>query len=71
MSEILLMVCNENLQLETIRVPYPVEVIEGEHLNRIKCENGTEYFFTKDGYYDGWGRDMKGIKDEKLEILPR
>jgi len=68
-SEILLIVCDENLHLKTIRLVPPIEAREGKGLNIISCEDGTEYFFTKEGFYDGWGRPMKGIEDGKLEIF--
>jgi len=51
-----------------IRLELPVEVTEGKNQDKIKCANGTEYFFTKEGYYDGWGRPMSGDPD-KLEVI--
>jgi hypothetical protein len=29
--------------------------LEGVELDRIVGSDGMEHFFTKDGYYDGWG----------------
>jgi len=51
-----------------IRLLLPAKVTEGKVLNKIECEGGTEYFFTKEGYYDGWGRPVSGDPD-KLEVI--
>ena len=64
----LIAVVHEDGQCETIRLIPPVEAKEGKHLNRITCANGTEYFFTKDGYYDGWGRPVNDPNDT-LEVF--
>ncbi len=61
-------VVNEDGTSQRIHLILPVEATEGEHLDRITCANGTEYFFTKEGYYDGWGRPMTGDPD-KLEVI--
>ena len=63
-----LVVVYEDGKCKKIRLELPVEVTEGNHLDKIKCANGTEYFFTKEGYYDGWGRPMTGDPD-KLEVI--
>jgi hypothetical protein len=41
--------------IETIRFKGAVRLVEGSEMNRICTESGLEHFFTKDGYYDGWG----------------
>ena len=64
----LLVVVSEDGKCSKIRLPMPVEVTEGKHLDKIRCEGGTEYFFTKEGYYDGWGRPVSG-DPEKLEVM--
>ncbi len=63
-----LVVVYEDGKCKKIRMELPVEVTEGKNLDKIKCANGTEYFFTKEGYYDGWGRPMTGDPD-KLEVI--
>lgn len=63
-----LVVVDESGETKKIHVPLPVEVTEGAVLNKMRCANGTEYFFTKEGYYDGWGRPVSGDPD-KLEIM--
>ena len=30
----------------------------GVELDRIVSQDGMEHFFTKDGYYDGWGKNQ-------------
>jgi len=42
-------------RIETITLHGRWSIIEGELLNRIVDENGSEHFFTHDGHYDGWG----------------
>jgi hypothetical protein len=36
-------------------------IVEGQRLDRIRSTTGFEHFFTKDGYYDGWG---SGLNEE-------
>ena len=36
---------------------------QGVHQNAIVCADGSEYFFTQDGYYDGWGKPQPPHKD--------
>jgi len=33
-------------------------IMEGRVLDRIQSDSGLEHFFTKDGYYDGWGSEV-------------
>jgi hypothetical protein len=61
-------VVSEDGKCHRIRLLLPVKVTEGLTLDKIKCEGGTEYFFTKEGYYDGWGRPVSGDPD-KLEVI--
>ena len=42
-------------RIETITLHGQWSIIEGEFLNRIVDETGSEHFFTQEGYYDGWG----------------
>lgn len=44
----------------------PVQVSEGTHLDKIVDAAGVEYFFTKDGYYDGYGGVVAGL-DDRIE----
>jgi len=63
-----LVVVTEDGECHKIRLILPVEVSEGKVLDKITCEGGTDYFFTKEGYYDGWGRPVSGDPD-KLETI--
>lgn len=48
-----------------IELALPVTVSEfGEHLNLIQDANGVDHYFTKAGYYDGWGKPMFTRLDE-------
>lgn len=52
-----LLVQRENGEEATIDLVLPLmRVSEGERLNSITDVSGTDYYFTADGYYDGWGR---------------
>ena len=51
---------HEDGRIETVTLKGKLLVSEGRELDRIRAEGGMEYFFTKDGYYDGWGG---GISD--------
>lgn len=42
-------------------------VVEGEHLNRLQNGGGVEYFFTADGFYDGWGRAIPPTDRESAD----
>jgi hypothetical protein len=42
-------------RVETIDIAQPVSILEGVELHRIVGSDGMEHFFTKEGYYDGWG----------------
>lgn len=39
-----------------------VSIVEAAGLDRMVGSDGTQYFLTKDGYYDGWG---KGLAEKK------
>lgn len=60
-----LRVQQEDGKIETIDIAQPVSSREGNHLNRLIGSDGTEYFFTKEGHYDGWGRGVAESKDSQ------
>jgi hypothetical protein len=41
--------------VERLDLEGPLTIEEGPTLNVVRTESGIEHFFTKDGYYDGWG----------------
>ena len=45
----------EDGTVKTLMLDGAFTVQTGVHLDRIVTGDGTEYFFTKEGYYDGWG----------------
>lgn len=52
-----LRVMHENGNVEVLTLTLPVLAIEGIHLNRLsEAVGGRDHFFTKDGFYDGWGQ---------------
>lgn len=64
----LLQIKHENGLIETIAIMGPVVIAEGGRLNKIQTANGMDYFFTKDGYYDGWGKSFMGSGLTKKEV---
>jgi hypothetical protein len=44
-----------NGKIETLDIDPPISILEGVDLDRMVHPDG-EYFFTKEGYYDGWGK---------------
>jgi hypothetical protein len=48
-------VVHKDGRIETLTLGGAVECREGHELDRLVASDG-EHFFTKDGYYDGWGR---------------
>ena len=60
---------HEDGSIETISLSAPSVVTEGKHLNRITTDAGCEYFFTHDGYYDGWGAGIQATEAEASDIL--
>ena len=53
-------------QREIITIVPPVTNIhEGAELSYLSCGDGTDHFFTLDGFYDGWGRSVDGITVEQ------
>ncbi len=61
-------VVSEDGKCQRLHLILPVEVTEGKHLDKITIKGGTDYYFTKEGYYDGWGRPVSGDPD-KLEVI--
>jgi hypothetical protein len=63
---------HEDGSVEVITVAGDWRATEGKHLNRITDQNGFEHFFTPDGYYDGWGgnvRQPQKAADEALQCM--
>jgi hypothetical protein len=50
-----LLVKRENGSEETIDIGKAVSVFEGSNLDTLTTPAGMDFFFTKDGHYDGWG----------------
>jgi hypothetical protein len=46
---------HENGKIETLSLEGPFLVHIGKGLDWLITSDGMEHFFTKEGYYDGWG----------------
>ena len=45
-----------NGKILTLEISPPFSILEGVLQDRIILSDGTQHFFTKEGYYDGWGK---------------
>ncbi len=59
----------ENGSVETIRLDGTWQIVAGKLLDRIRSDRGMEHFFTKDGYYDGWGANVCEATSHAGEIV--
>ncbi len=64
-----LWVLHEDGNRELISLVPPLSFIHGVKLDRLISGDGTEHWFTKDGYYDGWGRVMSGASPAESDAL--
>jgi hypothetical protein len=56
--------------METITLVPPItDIRDGERLHSLKCGDGTDHYFTPEGYYDGWGRAVNATFDEAQQII--
>ena len=54
---------------ETITLVPPIrEIYDGERLSCISSGDGTDHWFTPDGYYDGWGGLSRGSLEDAHRI---
>jgi hypothetical protein len=44
-------------------------VVEGVELDRLRSASGFEHFFTKAGFYDGWGSGLGESSPQADHIL--
>ena len=62
-----LRVIHEGGERETITLVPPISGVLGKNLNRLTCGDGTEFFFTQEGFYDGWGRGCDGMTEAQVD----
>ena len=69
-----LRVLHEDGRIETIAIEGEVvRIVSGHNLDRLVSGN-REHFFTKDGFYDGWGMAAcytPGEAGELIEAIER
>jgi len=57
-------------RIETLTVKgESIDVREGQQLDRLQTASGMEHFFTKEGYYDGWGGAVEESPQRAHEII--
>jgi hypothetical protein len=47
----------------------PISILQGVDLDRIVLADG-EHFFTKEGYYDGWGKSTSQTRESQVKQQP-
>lgn len=52
-------------------VPPVTELHDGERLSSFHCGDGTDHYFTPEGYYDGWGRAVNCSMEEAAQEIQR
>ena len=57
-------------KIQTLDIVPPISLLEGVDLDRIVVADG-EHFFTKEGYYDGWGKSTFQIRESQVKQQPR
>lgn len=57
-EKVKLKVVRENGEIVTLELEYPTIMGRGKILNHMLTIDLVEHFFTKEGYYDGWGRTV-------------
>jgi hypothetical protein len=56
---------------EIIVLTEPVTVTESQYQPHIHSADGMDYYFRRDGFYDGWGRGCCGWTGEQAKTLLR
>lgn len=64
-----LRVQREDGRIEILTLMAPLTATVGAHQNAITDASGMDYWFTLEGYYDGWGRPMPGVPEDEMDIL--
>jgi hypothetical protein len=64
-----LRVQHEDGKIEVLTLHGDWSLVEGATLNRLRSTGGFEHFFTKDGYYDGWGAGLGESAPHADQIL--
>ena len=68
-----LRVIHEGGEKEIITLVPPIKAVLGKNLNSLACGDGTDFFFTQEGFYDGWARRgdgmAKGQMDEAIQRM--
>jgi hypothetical protein len=56
-------------KVQTLDIVPPFSILEGVDLDRIVVADG-EHFFTKEGYYDGWGKSTSQTRESQVKQQP-
>ncbi len=64
----MLRVQHEDGRIETITLRGEVRVVNGHELDRLVTQD-AEHFFTKAGFYDGWGMPIRCSAAEARELI--
>jgi hypothetical protein len=50
---------NKSNNIETVTLEPPITVRDHGHFSILQDAHGNEYFFSADGFYDGWNVTIK------------
>lgn len=57
-GDIPIIVQHENGDQETLHLKAPITIKKGKHLNTLTDGSGYDYYFTKEGFCNGWGKSL-------------
>jgi len=61
-----------NGEKQTITLVPPItNFSDSERLSSFRCGDGTDHYFTSEGFYDGWGRAVNMSMEEAVKEIDR
>lgn len=59
----------EDGKVETIPLGDSLMLSDGHSLNCLRLSCGFQHFFTKEGYYDGWGGSVEHLDPTQPKVV--
>lgn len=66
-----LRVQHEDGLIEVLTLVPPCEARLGRRMNKFTDATGMEYWFTEEGFYDGWSRDLSSSSVTEQQVNER
>lgn len=67
-TTMIIRVMHEDGRSEVLALALPFAAREGTLLDCLTTADGVDHYFTKDGYYDGWGRAVSSEAEAQHAI---